>query len=72
MLEWWRYYLLHLNSRERDFSRPLRELDICSLQYRPRIGAAYSEKANMVIGRRIGLTVLGLASIPRIYQARDV
>lgn len=32
----------------------------------------HSEKANMALGRRTRLTVLGLASIPRIYQARDI
>ena len=26
------FYLLHLNSRESNFSRPVKELDICSLQ----------------------------------------
>lgn len=52
-------------------TRPFRELDVCSWQWRQRIGAVlHSEKANVALGRRTGLTSLGLAGIPRICQGR--
>lgn len=72
VLGWWRYYLLHLNPSEGCFIRPLRELAICSPQYRQRIGAApHSKKANVALGRKTGLTVLGLAGISRICQNKE-
>lgn len=58
-----------LQPRRGCFTGPCGQLDVCSLQFRQRTGAVlHSEKANVALRRRTGLTLSGLAGIPRICQ----